>query len=135
MDCKNTDNKHFFVVNARITSDDMSSLSDQKVDHVGVQLPITFNDYQKKKYIQFYNSTTELINNRTNITPKYICLRCNLAIPSTYYRTNPRVYTFTNCGGQLNRNKCWTCFKCGDCNKWRDYTDHSDCQVNKNVYN
>jgi hypothetical protein len=100
MDCKNTDNKYFFVLNISITPDNISCLLDQKVDHLSVQLPIAFKDYQKKKYMTIYNYTALLINNENNITPKHICLHCNLANPSnttrivdcslfTYYRINP----------------------------------------------
>jgi hypothetical protein len=50
----------------------MSKLLDQRVDHVSVQLPDPFREYQKKMYIKKYNCMAELIRNKTNITPKHI---------------------------------------------------------------
>jgi hypothetical protein len=97
VDLKNTDNKYFFIENVSVSLDDMSKLPDQSVDHVTVQLPDTFREYQKKKYIGIHNCTADLIKNETNITPKHTYLHCNLANPSntigvvdyslfTYYR-------------------------------------------------
>jgi hypothetical protein len=34
MDCKNTNNKYFFIGNVNVTRDDMCKLSDNGVDHV-----------------------------------------------------------------------------------------------------
>jgi hypothetical protein len=146
MDCKNTDNKYFFVGNVSVSLDDFSKLPDQTVDRVSVELPDILKHYQKKKFITVYNCTAEVIKNGSNVTPKNICLHCNLANPSNtsgvvdyslfrYYRANPSACTCARCAGQANCNMCRTCLKCGDCNKCRDYADHSSCDVNKDIYN
>jgi hypothetical protein len=123
----------------------MNNLPNQTVDHVAVQLPNTFSDYRKKKYITVYNCTAELIRNETNITPKHICPHCNLANPSntigvvdyslfTYYKKNLKPCSCYDCVGQVNCNTFLSCFKCGDCNKCKLYTNHIDSDLNKNLY-
>jgi hypothetical protein len=49
MDCKNIDNKYFFVGNPSISLGDFSKLPDQSVDRVSVELPDMLRDYHKKK--------------------------------------------------------------------------------------
>jgi hypothetical protein len=57
-------------------------LPDQTVDRVSVELPDMLRNYQKKKYITINNCIAEVIKNGSNVTPKNICLHCNLANPS-----------------------------------------------------
>jgi hypothetical protein len=44
-----------------------------------MELPDMLRTYQKKKYITICNCTAEVIKNGSNVTPKNICLHCNLA--------------------------------------------------------
>jgi hypothetical protein len=146
MDCKNTDNKYFFVGNASVSLGDFSKLPDQTVDRVSVQLQDILRNYQKNKYITIYNCTAEVIKSGNNLTPKNVYFHCNLANPSntsgiidyslfTYYKANPSTYKCARCAGQVNCNACRTCMKCGDCYKYRDYADHSSYDVNKDICN
>jgi hypothetical protein len=115
MDCKNADNKYFFVGNATVSLSDFSKLPDQTVGHVSMQLSDILRNYQKKKYISIYNCTAEVIKNGSNVTPKNICLHCNLANPSntscvvnyslfTYYKKNSNQSTCSQCVAQTNCN-------------------------------
>jgi hypothetical protein len=81
MDCKNADNKYFFVGNASVSLGDFSKLPDQTVDRVSVELPDMLRTYQKKKYITINNCTAEVIKNGSNITPKNICLHLQFSNP------------------------------------------------------
>jgi hypothetical protein len=113
MDYKNADNKYFFVGNASVSLGDFSKLPDQTVNRVIVELPDMLRHYQKKKFITIYNCTVEVIKNGSNVTPKNICLHCNLANLSntsgvvdyslfSYYKVNPSVCTCARCAGQAN---------------------------------
>jgi hypothetical protein len=110
-----------------------------------VQLPNNFRSSNKKKFIKFNGCAFQYYVNGKIETVDNVSIHSNIANTSNTigttnnvlyfcFKQNPNKRMCENCKNEGNCDSFKQCIKCGDCNKCRDYTDHTGCNIHKEIY-
>jgi hypothetical protein len=143
MDSKQFETKNFIVNNLSLTVQQLNQLPDQTVRQVNLQLPSGFQYSNKKKYFKFNGCVFELLVNGKVETVDNLSIHSNIVNTTNtigtcdqtsynLYKLNPNQCACENCKSEANCNMCG-CYKCRDCNKCWSYTDHTGCNVDREI--